>query len=414
MLWFADRQLTDRVSQFFKRPAVVLTPRDYLRLRVAGRGRMCLALGIWALAGLLWLPASASADAESKSGELIGDVRESGAIGRSRGNWVAVPVPLSNPTLGTGLQAALMYLHPKRPGEELVPNATSGLGVMYTNTGSWFAGAFHQNSWDHDRYRFTGFIGSGELQLHYYSVGSDSTLASAPLDYAFGVSAVSSELQVRLPATEHWYAGLRYVYMRSESVFDLATLIPALPPTEINVPLTSAGLGLLLTYDSRDDNYYPTRGQYLQAGWTDYGESWGGDLEFEKSTTFYNYYHSFSEHTLLALRTRLEATSDSAPFFFLSSLAMRGFSRDRYLDNYTLSVHAEARHKFAARWGGVAFTEAGWFADSFSGLADSRTIVSYGAGLRWQVTQDKSLNLGLDAAFSSDDRAVYVKIGEAF
>jgi len=43
------------------------------------------------------------------------------------------------------------------------------------------------------------------------------------------------------------------------------------------------------------------------------------------------------------------------------------------LDNTTLSVH-EARRKFAARWGVVAFTEAGRFADSSTGLADSCTM----------------------------------------
>ena len=386
------------------------------RLPVPSGSRRCTqtAAGLCVLAGLVLWPTSAPADIQTKTEELVDDSREGAAIGRQHGNWLAVPIPVSNPTVGTGLQAVLMYLHPKRPGEEDAPGATSGLGALYTNTGSWFAGAFHQDSWDHDRYRFTGFLGAGELQLRYYGVGSDSPLASAPLDYALGVSVLFSELQVRLPATQHWYAGLRYVYMRSESVFDLATLNPGLPPTEINIPLRSAGLGALLTYDSRDDNYYPTRGQYLQVGWTNYSETWGGDVNFDKSTDFYNYYHSFNERALLALRTRLEVTSDSAPFFFLSTLAMRGFARDRYLDNTTLSAHAEARHKFAARWGVVAFTEAGWFADSFTGLADSRTIISYGAGLRWQPTPDKSLNLGIDAAISSDDRAVYVQIGEAF
>lgn len=395
-------------------PVVAPVLPGHLPVPSGVRRRAWVTTGLCTLAGLVLWPAPALADVQTKTEELIDDTREGAAIGRQRGNWLAVPIPVSNPTVGTGLQMVLMYLHPKHPGDEAAPSTTSGLGAIYTNTGSWFAGAFHQDSWDHDRYRFTGFIGSGELQLRYYGVGSGSPLASAPLDYALGVSVLLSELQVRIPATDHWYAGMRYVYTRSEIVFDLATLIPGLPPTEINIPLRSAGLGVLLSYDSRDDNYYPTRGQYWQIGWTDFSETWGGDVNFDKSINFYNYYHSFNARTLLALRTRLEVTSDSAPFFFLSVLEMRGFARDRYLDNTTLSVHAEARHKLATRWGVVAFTEAGWFADSFTGLADSRTIVSYGAGLRWQPTRDKSLNLGIDAAISSDDRAVYLKIGEAF
>jgi hypothetical protein len=361
------------------------------------------------------LPVLAMADVQNKTEELADDARESGAMGRPQGNWVAVPVPVSNPTLGTGLQAVLMYLHP-RSADDPSPNATSGLAAVYTNNDSWFVGAFHDDSWDQDRYRFTGFVGQGDLKLRFYGVGGDAALANSPVDYSLGVSVLFAQIQMRLPDTEHWFAGLRYVYMRSESVFNSGAVVPGLPPAEVSIPITTSGIGALLTYDSRDDNYYPTRGHYAQAVGTRFSDNLGGgfESEFDKAVGFYNYYHSVSPSTVLALRARLEATSENAPFFFLSTLNMRGFSRDRYLDNYTLSVHAEARHKLAPRWGVVAFTEAGRFADSFSGLADGRTIVSYGAGVRWQATADKSLNLALDAAVSTDDRAVYLTIGEAF
>ena len=29
-----------------------------------------------------------------------------------KGAWMAVPIPFANPTLGAGLQAAILYLHP--------------------------------------------------------------------------------------------------------------------------------------------------------------------------------------------------------------------------------------------------------------------------------------------------------------
>jgi outer membrane protein assembly factor BamA len=219
---------------------------------------------------------------------------------------------------------------------------------------------------------------------------------------------------VRLPFTQKWYAGPIYTYLRTESVFDPSSLVPPLPPTEINVPLRAAGLGLSLQYDSRNDNYYPSDGQYLRASWIDFSKDWGGDLEFQKGVVQYEYYHPITKPLVLAMGARAEGTSEGAPFFFLSTLKMRGFSRDRYLDNATLSVQAEARYKLSERWGVVAFTEAGWLGGSFSALPESRTILSYGAGLRWQATRDKLLNLSLDAAISSDDRAIYFRIGEAF
>jgi len=354
------------------------------------------------------------ADAQQKTEELIDEPQRGSEVGPQRGNWVAVPIPVSNPTIGTGLQAVVMYLHPNRRGEDGAPNATTGVGAMYTNTGSWFAGGFHNNSWDNGRYRFAFYGGAGELQLRFYGIGDVALPGNRSVQYALGLSVVGGKLLARLPGTDHWYAGPSYVYFRSESVFDLSNVVPQLPPTEINIPYRSASLGLLVNYDSRDDNYYPTRGQYFQAGWHDFSENWGGDQEFQKSTVFYNYYHLFGKQTVLALRARAEDSSEGTPFFFLSSLVMRGFSRDRYLATDTLSIHSELRHKFLERWGAVVFVESGWYGDTFSKLADSRTIISYGTGLRWQATKDKSLHLALDFAVSTDDRAVYFRIGEAY
>ena len=47
------------------------------------------------------------------------------------GSWVPVPIPISNPTLGTGLQAVLLYLHPTEDDQDNL-NRTSGIGVMRT------------------------------------------------------------------------------------------------------------------------------------------------------------------------------------------------------------------------------------------------------------------------------------------
>jgi hypothetical protein len=62
----------------------------------------------------------------------------------------------------------------------------------------------------------------------------------------------------------------------------------------------------------------------------------------------------------------------------------------------------------------IGFYEAGWLNDDFSKLLSGRRITSYGTGLRWQVTKDRQMHLGIDAAFSTDDKALYVQIGERF
>jgi hypothetical protein len=65
---------------------------------------------------------------------------------KSKGKWLPVPIPISNPTVGSGLQVALLYLHPQTSDDPAVSNSTSGIGAMYTNTDSWFAGGFHDGT----------------------------------------------------------------------------------------------------------------------------------------------------------------------------------------------------------------------------------------------------------------------------
>lgn len=79
-----------------------------------------------------------------------------------------------------------------------------------------------------------------------------------------------------------------------------------------------------------------------------------------------------------------------------------------------MSAHIEWRRKFLPRWGFNLFYSAGSVADSLDTIFQTDTISAYGGGIRWQVTKDKLLNLGIDVGFSKDDYAVYVKVGEQY
>ena len=62
----------------------------------------------------------------------------------------------------------------------------------------------------------------------------------------------------------------------------------------------------------------------------------------------------------------------------------------------------------------MGFVEAGQYTSKLEDIFKGRTIISGGAGIRWQVIRDKSMHFGLEAAVSNDDSAIYVQIGENF
>lgn len=327
---------------------------------------------------------------------------------KDKGQWVPVPIPVANPTVGNGLQAVLMYLHPKKTDTK--HNTTSGIAGLYTDTESWFVGAFHDDYLAGDKYRYSIFMGTGEFNLDYYGIGNG--LGDRSVSYQFNMQVFAPKFQFRIANLKNWFTGVHYIYLDSDSIFRLSELDPNLSDLEISVK--TAGLGLLLTYDSRDDNYYPTSGQWFETKLTDYRDTWGGKDSYQKTTTFINHYQPVTNDLVIALRANLQTSDGDTPFFDLPTLKMRGFSSDRYRDQHTISLHSEARYKFLPRWGVTGFYEVGWFNNNSSDLFDDDMIKSIGAGLRWQVTKEQGMNLGVDVAYSSGDYTVYVQVGEGF
>jgi hypothetical protein len=100
--------------------------------------------------------------------EVITDEEESSSFFKKDWRFVPVPIPISNPTIGTGLVVAGLYLHPRREGQPENQTNISGIVGMYTNTDSWMGAAFHSGSYGRDKYRVSGGLAYGEFNLKFY------------------------------------------------------------------------------------------------------------------------------------------------------------------------------------------------------------------------------------------------------
>jgi len=362
---------------------------------------------------LLSWPITAIAGIEEKVIDRVNDVNDVSSLEiKPKGTWLPVPIPVSNPTIGTGLQAAILYLHPEKSANSATPNSTSGIVGMYTNTDSWMAGGFHDGNWKDDLYRFRVLAGTGEFNLDFFGIGDDPLLADNPLKYNLASDILYTQFLRRLPGSEDWYLGIRYIFTDANVTFKLDSLDPRLP--QISEDMKTSSLGLMSAYDSRDNNYYPTEGTNFEFIWLRDDNKWGSDFEFDKIITRYNTYLPLTSNDVLAFRADFASADEGTPFYLLPTLKMRGFPMGRYKDKNSLSGHAEWRHKFKPRWGFILFYEIGSIATSASDLFRNEIITSIGGGIRWQVTKDKKLNLGIDAGYSGGDKAIYVQVGEKF
>ncbi len=358
-----------------------------------------------------WVPLAGAAAVTETDAFMANVEKGSHAPNLEKGNWVVAPIPVSNPTMGTGLQLATLYLHPSRDGNG-GPNPTSGLGAMYTDTDSWVVGAFHQDYLLDDRLRVTAAAGTGSLKLKYYGFGGEGFFANNPLDYTIDMAMGFARAQWRLPQSDHWFLGPALIYSDGDVEMEFDQRISGLPGLSKNIAV--GGAGMVLTYDSRDNNYFPTQGINFSASYFDFAEALGSDFDFGKTRLDLSYYKQLFPDLVLATNGAWESTSGRAPFFNQASAGVRGYNRGEYMDDDALKASIEGRYSILPRWVWVGFYDYGWVNDGDEPIFQGKTAHSIGTGLRWQTTPSKPLHIGVDVAFTDDDTVFFIQLGESF
>ena len=327
-----------------------------------------------------------------------------------KAGWAAIPIPISNPTLGTGLQAVLLYLHPQKAGDSNPPNPTSGIAAMWTDSDSTFVGVFHNTNFINDHYRLKAFAGTTDFKLRYFGIGNSTKERS--INYNIKSVIAVGEFLARIPKTKNWFAGGRFNWVDSE--FEFPSNLTNIELPTFTIESITSSIGIVVSYDDRNDNYYPTKGQYMTMSLLRDDDKWGSDYNFNQLSLNYNIYWPIDKNQIMAFRASFDDVNGGSPFYMLPNLKLRGIEFGRYVDNTVISLHGEWRYKFPSRWGVIAFVETGRTGVSFDKLSDSESIFSYGVGIRWQVAKEKLLNVGLDIAIFEGEESIYIRIGESF
>lgn len=357
--------------------------------------------------------------AQSDSLEATQDMTVTADAGRLSGNkenkinYVALPIPQSNPALGSGLTLVGLALY--NPNHSEQPWVT-GVGVMKAGD-SHAGGVVQQASLMQDRLRLLAAYMRADLDLKFYGIGTAAGErgVSIPLDQ----SGQGGLVQALYKVGDHWFAGLRYQNMHLKSTMDLSqvpvlgTIVP-----EADLQRRTVSLGPALEYDSRDDSFYPTRGVSAKLNLNFFSPGFGSDVSYRQVSASWNRYWRHGADSVLAARVAGCVVSGDVPFSDLCMYGrnndLRGYATGQYRDRAMLAAQAEMRWRFSQRWGAVAFAGLGAIGPSLSELPEQKILPSVGGGLRWQASKDYKLDVSLDVAVTPDDRAVYLYVGEAF
>jgi hypothetical protein len=325
-----------------------------------------------------------------------------------RGDFVVVPIPISNPTLGSGLVAGAAYFYPQTEEQKKAqPASVTMLGGMYTSNDSRAAVIAQQNYWKDDNWRFTGVAGGADLRLTLVAPEVDGS--AQRVDWRVNGYFASARLSRKLAG--NWYGGFFARYVDAEQ-----SIVPDTFDAEFDASsdIRSAGLGLMTEYDSRDMPINSYDGQHFnfQALFND--EAIGSTRTYQSFDAYFRLYHELADSLVLAFDFQACKRNGDVPLWDACMIKLRGFSATDYMGRSSISGQVEARWRLNDRWGLVGFGGFGEQTRTFTGYRDGQTIPSYGVGVRFMVLQSKRVNLRVDFARSRDDNAVHISVGEAF
>ncbi len=179
---------------------------------------------------------------------------------------------------------------------------------------------------------------------------------------------------------------------------------------------TLVGVGAVLTYDTRDALFYPTRGWLHQLGVSRYAPGLGSDFAYTRTTLDLRRFLSLGGTRVVACQVLVSVLgAGTAPFYQLQRIGLRGYYETRYLTTHVALVQAELRTVLRGRLGAVVFAGAAEVGDGWDALRLREVRPAAGFGLRVRVggEADRS-NLRFDFGFGRGDAGFYVNFGEAF
>ncbi|WP_109682563.1 BamA/TamA family outer membrane protein [Xanthomarina spongicola] len=298
-----------------------------------------------------------------------------------------------------------MVMYKLNKQDSISPKSLSGAAGVYTTNKSYFIGIFNKFYFIEDKWRGTLFFAIGDLNSQFFA----GEFNNAEF-YNYGTNATIFSIGIQRKIVNKLYGGITYTYASYNTVFE--------DNIADETTTTTNGLEFNGLYDTRDDVYYPTTGNMINAKWITYTEWFGNDANANKIKADYNKYFDMRDQKDV-LAARFSSTIGLGNIAFEQQTVVggndiRGYSEGKYRGDTVIALQGEYRLNFAKRMGIVGFAGIATLYGSDNEDFDGELLPGAGIGYRYRAFKTIKFNIGLDAAIGKDDWGVYFRIGEAF
>jgi len=334
-----------------------------------------------------------------------------------------VPIIITEPAIGYGLGAALVFLHDPLAGRvpdgetfdpqskdaegKLVPPSISALFGMYTENDTWMAGGGHMGVWKNDNIRYTGALATGSVNIDVYRTVQGREIT---INTNIEPDILYQDLNVRIKGSK-FFAGASYLLLDTSSEFSVSGVDASFKNNS-----RDAAVIFHLDYDSRNTIFTPTDGISSSISASLFREAVGSDTEFEKYKAKIYYFTPIADSFVLGLRgdvQAIEGDPNEIPFYMYPFVTLRGIPAMRYQGEDVGVAEAELGWKFTSRWSVLGFAGAGRTTAVGTGY-ETTNVYSKGLGLRYFIARRFGAHVGFDVARGPEDTAFYIQFGHAW
>lgn len=336
----------------------------------------------------------------------------------TRSGWNILPVLSYSPEtrLAGGVVATAFFRHPEDSAG--TPPSTLLPAVIYTQKKQISAEISGNAYWRHAQWHLRHYVGYKKFPDIFYGIGNN-THRNEEEDYTPGTFEIRLNLQRKF--SNKLYVGvsaelqkLRLIEVEAEGKLNTGHI----PGSDGG---TTAGVGVSLFRDFRDNVFYPTRGGLIRLSVERFDSKFGGDFGFTRTEADIRKYWRPAESRVLALQLHTGLIHGTAPFNMLSMIGksceyalMRGYYHGRFRDRHSLVMQGEYRMPVWGRLGCALFMGVGEVAPGMREFTWSDLKFTWGGGLRFRISRTEKINLRLDCGLAKGTSGFYVAIGEAF
>jgi hypothetical protein len=323
-----------------------------------------------------------------------------------------VPILFYTPETGVAGGAAALYIF-----RDSLASRTSSItaDVIYTQKKQFIAEISGDMYFAADQYRLTSDLKFQKYPNKFFSIGNNTPESS---EETYTPQTILFKAVLYRNVSSHVNIGptIRYENMSLQEVAP-GGLLSSIRLAGSSGG-TSAGIGIVANWDSRDNTFATQSGHFFQVSTLFYRSAFGSDYSYDDiQIDARSFFAPFSDH-ILALQGIGEFINGSAPFQSLAKFGgqslLRGYFDGRYRDNNVVSLQAEYRMPVWWRFGVVGFVGVAQVANHISDLVMNRFWFAGGMGLRFAWNPDERVNVRIDYGVGNNSSGTYFTITEAF